>query len=33
VVHQDAGSLWRILVEQGIFDATQGLNPEEILEW
>lgn len=33
VMRQDAGSLWQILVEQGIFDATQGLRPEEILEW
>jgi predicted unusual protein kinase regulating ubiquinone biosynthesis (AarF/ABC1/UbiB family) len=33
VMHQDAGSLWRILVEQGVFDATQGLSPEEVLHW
>jgi predicted unusual protein kinase regulating ubiquinone biosynthesis (AarF/ABC1/UbiB family) len=33
VVHQDAGALWHAFVEAGFFAATEGLTPQEVLDW
>jgi predicted unusual protein kinase regulating ubiquinone biosynthesis (AarF/ABC1/UbiB family) len=33
VMHQDAGALWQLFVELGIFDTNGGPTPQELLDW